>query len=880
MRVCPNCKRENPDDIDFCQECNTYLRWDPTVFTPAVPSGTQETPPAPTGTPPVAATDRPPGQVAQRLPVIKEGQTLPTPAADAPPPVHTTPLAAVHDLVQITLRLPGQEEGAGSAFVATDVPPGGSTVVHALVRNQSGIVDNYDLSIDGMPAEWWTITPSTVYLVPFGAPGGQYEQEVEIRLHPPRSPEAEARPWLLRVVAVSKAHEREAGSASITSTITPYEEYETELRPEYVRGRWRGTFAIAVRNRANAPMEFAFAAVDSSNACRFDFGEPVVTAAPGKRAGTVFRARPRKQLWTGKAVDRRFEVTTTVPGSQAAVVSRPGVFHQRPWIPKWVPLAIPIAAAAVAAVILLLPHNTTVPNLKGLKLFAAQKVLEKNGLVLGPPTQGHTAPKPKLVGKIEDQSKPPGTKVKKGTAISVQVYTGTGTVPVPSVTGMTLNQASAALAKVKLQIGREIPEPADPDKGKVVSQRPPPGGTPVAEGSTVDLYFPAVKEESTPTNTGATTTGAGSGTTGGGTQTTSTQGQKGSVPVAAVAGLLGTAASARLVAQGFDTQTVDTISAKKVGTVVGQSPASGTPLTPGAPIQLFVSVGYPEIAFDNGADIEEMNGATGKPVKKLAASSDVEDEPSWQPGGTFLAYRRGPDDKSGAIWILDTNDPVSSARQFSAGPNDRRPAFSPNGKVVAFIRVSGSKGALCFAPVKSPTKVSCATSVTANVDRPAWSPDGKAILTVSQDAADPTKVQLFLFTTTKPFSPNVSNWSAQGPAGPATGAAIYSAFSPDGKQVAIAANWNAKDPSLVSLFLAPWTAAGLGSPKEVTPAIRACEVAWRSDGQELAVTQSPGCQSKTGDIVRLDPAKPSNQTPLGVGIGADPAWQPLTLGTR
>ena len=32
MRICPNCRRENADDRDFCEECNAYLRWEPTVL--------------------------------------------------------------------------------------------------------------------------------------------------------------------------------------------------------------------------------------------------------------------------------------------------------------------------------------------------------------------------------------------------------------------------------------------------------------------------------------------------------------------------------------------------------------------------------------------------------------------------------------------------------------------------------------------------------------------------------------------------------------------------------------------------------------------------------------------------------------------------------
>jgi hypothetical protein len=75
-----------------------------------------------------------------------------------------------------------------------------------------------------------TVTPAKVYLVPFGSAPQGYEQEVEVRFHPPRSPEAEARPWPLRVVAVSGAHGAEAASAQAILNITPFHELESELR--------------------------------------------------------------------------------------------------------------------------------------------------------------------------------------------------------------------------------------------------------------------------------------------------------------------------------------------------------------------------------------------------------------------------------------------------------------------------------------------------------------------------------------------------------------------------------------------------------------------------------------------------------------------------
>ena len=48
MAACPKCSTEN-DDVDFCVNCGTYLRWDPTRIQPAVklPEPVEAAPPAP-----------------------------------------------------------------------------------------------------------------------------------------------------------------------------------------------------------------------------------------------------------------------------------------------------------------------------------------------------------------------------------------------------------------------------------------------------------------------------------------------------------------------------------------------------------------------------------------------------------------------------------------------------------------------------------------------------------------------------------------------------------------------------------------------------------------------------------------------------------------
>ncbi|WP_217923589.1 PASTA domain-containing protein [Miltoncostaea oceani] len=266
--VCRSCGTIAEGDPDFCPTCGEYLRWDPTgvqkSVEPAAPAPPAATPPAPGAPPP------------------------PTPPAAGPPPPAPpsapAPAPVQPDAVLIALRRP-DDEGYASEPIRLAVDPGGAVVMRALIRNQSGIVDNYDMSVDGWPEGWWQIAPATVYLVPFGSAGGSYEQEVEVRLAPPRTAEAEARAWEITVVATSRAHGAAVRSATSTLDIAPYSELETSLSPERRAGRVEAVFALSLTNRANAPVDVDLTGVDPENALGFTFREPWVPPAKRRREG-------------------------------------------------------------------------------------------------------------------------------------------------------------------------------------------------------------------------------------------------------------------------------------------------------------------------------------------------------------------------------------------------------------------------------------------------------------------------------------------------------------------------------------------------------------------------------------------------------------------
>jgi hypothetical protein len=100
---------------------------------------------------------------------------------------------------------------------------------------------------------------------------------------------------------------------------------------------------------------------------------------------------------------------------------------------------------------------------------------------------------------------------------------------------------------------------------------------------------------------------------------------------------------------------------------------------------------------------------------------------------------------------------------------------------------------------------------------------------------------------------------------------IAAAYSPAGTTVALVTN-----VGLPRFQVRLTTPGALREPSSPPLPVRACEVAWRPDGGELAVVQSDGaCSRPLGQIVRLSPRAPRSTTSVTSG-GRHPAYQPLT----
>ncbi len=828
--------------------------------------------------------------------------------------------------------------------------PGERARVLALVRNQDSIVDNYTLDVQDLPRDWYTVMPETVYLVPFGS-AGAYEQEVEIHIHPPRTPDAQSRRWDLSIGVASRAHGRQVAAAPLTLGIHPYEDYAIRVRPERGSGRLRAKYDVAIANNANAVVLLALDAHDSDDACEFTFDRDTIELGANETRTVGLRCRPPRQIWLGRPLERRFEIAcasgeegekllrakaqarlgggglsglagkapklpgVSAPkvdmphvgigpggnldvrmpnvrgpqfqgvnlrrptlglralrkpdrvqapqGPQAPLLPKQAIFRQKPWLPWWLAIVVPLLLLLGLMLLLLLPKNVEVPNLKGAETaFDAEKQLIAAGLVLGDKQErpsGEAKP-----GTIIDQSPAAGESAKKGSPVTVEVAVSKTDTVVPALAGKTLADADKALRGKRLTKGALSPQPTDPSL-KIASTLPAAGEN-VKEGTPIDIFFVDPTKRVPGDTRVAGNAGASVGVVPG-----SKEIEIPAIDPADQQGYGAVLAKAKLVPGDIERR----ISDAPRGTVVATDPAVGTKLAKGAAVKLIVSAGFPRVAFDNEVNVLLANGGTGKRIPPAIAKTALQEkDPAWSADGRSVVYTLGLPNSDGGRLVsadmLNRDRPPSPLRPASEKYAD--PSFAPitTRSVLAVSRVNpGGDRDLCFGRVRVDSFTpQCIADPRVNIGFAHWSANGKRILAVGGQPDG--RFGIVQYRSKRPFSARAGDWRGGGfITRRAEGKGVRdAAISPDGKRLAAVANL---DTPAFQLYL---TTPGDIELRAKPLPVPACKVMW-IDSENLALVKlGETCDQSDGEIVRINVKNPTETKPVAAP-GDNPAFQPL-----
>ncbi len=198
------------------------------------------------------------------------------------------------------------------------------------------------------------------------------------------------------------------------------------------------------------------------------------------------------------------------------------------------------------------------------------------------------------VGVVFQQDPSPGTRLAKGSLVTIRVSTGKPTVRVPRLVGMTLPDAVAALTQAGLR-ARSVGVPSDKQANTVTAQEPKPGVR-LVSGATVRINYSTGPKQ---------------------------------IGVPSVIGLLYETAAAQLQATGFAVARVDVDSKKPAGEVVDQTPAGNATAAKGSTVTLSVSNGpttipLPDVTQQTVADAKAALQQAGFKVSITRQDTDVQ----------------------------------------------------------------------------------------------------------------------------------------------------------------------------------------------------------------------------------------------------------------
>jgi Tol biopolymer transport system component len=249
--------------------------------------------------------------------------------------------------------------------------------------------------------------------------------------------------------------------------------------------------------------------------------------------------------------------------------------------------------------------------------------------------------------------------------------------------------------------------------------------------------------------------------------------------------------------------------------------------------------------------------ANGGPAPARLAEK-VESLPaSWSPDGTRLTFGRG-----GKLWIVDSdggglvNVPVKGVDLFN-------PVWGPDGNTIAFMGFRGNpergnqRGGVYVVNLKRGRATPVATSAFPNLSYPAWSPDGRKIAF----QRNPPQPGLFVVNPDGSGLRRLTDgrWD------------LEAEWSPDGEKIAFIRYRHEFDGG-GTLYLADVATGTLFAPAFD---LRSSEPTWSPDGTEIAFIGPVPGKPTMGElyVMSIDGSPRRVITHTG-GKASEPAWSP------
>lgn len=240
------------------------------------------------------------------------------------------------------------------------VRPGERLLTPVLLHNKGQQNAPCQIRVQGVPAEWVSIMPSSITLPP------DEQQEIELTLQPPLSPHSRAKHYALALQVVGRDR-RQIDEVKAVLKMERYAAFDSSLWPQEISPEQ--VTQVTIENQGNTTETFTIRPQPEPG-LRIQPDQHNLKIGPGDSDKVGFRVTPRFRL-LGEAVMQTFSFEVSLPGGEKAIHS--GEVTSRGLMSTRIALAVLLTLSMMACVIFsfysvvtnTLPANATVQAIEG-----------------------------------------------------------------------------------------------------------------------------------------------------------------------------------------------------------------------------------------------------------------------------------------------------------------------------------------------------------------------------------------------------------------------------------------------------------------------------------------------------------------------------------
>lgn len=264
-------------------------------------------------------------------------------------------------------------------------------------------------------------------------------------------------------------------------------------------------------------------------------------------------------------------------------------------------------------------------------------------------------------------------------------------------------------------------------------------------------------------------------------------------------------------------------------------------------------------------EIYSMN-PDGSGLARLTTSAGHDLAPAWSPDGKQVAFVSMRHDPSGEIYVMNA-DGTGVRRLTESEGSDFSPTWSKDGKSIAFVSARQDPAGDIYTMNADGTGVTRVTNVAGVDVEPAWSPDGKQIAFVSARDGDVDHTTDLYVVTLDGLE--VTRLTSEG-----TNVNVHEpSWAPGGKQIAYHTSFDSGDDNVLTMDIFVLTIDGLQITRLTDGPgtnVQDLSPSWSPDGKQIAYTS---IRSGNNDIYTMN-ADGTGTTRLTTSLAAEgsPAW--------